>query len=358
MINNFNKHFKKISFREINGWDDDNHIEAYEALKKGIIFQYNNFPKSKKLHILLNKISNTENPKHFFEKNYIPFKSFNWDNKESLFTGYYEPHLKSSRVRSDEYYIPLYSMPKNLIKCENNEKKYNKISGYTHLLKIDKKFIIPPTREMINNYNLEETKVLAWLKDPIEAYFMHIQGSGKLIFTDGSSERFTYAAKNGFPYTSIGKVLVSLGYIDEEEISMNTIKSWLKNNPNKINDILNRNKSYIFFKQIVSENNNYHTIGQTGIELSSKRSLAIDLSIYDINTPIWLETKIPSQKIDSVEKFQRLMIGQDTGSAIKGFIRGDIFFGSGHKAGQIAGNMKEKGNIIIFLLKDEIRPYG
>ena len=139
---------------------------------------------------------------------------------------------------------------------------------------------------------------------------------------------------------------------------MNTIKNWLKNNPNKVNDILNRNKSYIFFKQLVNENKDYHTIGQTGIELSSKRSLAVDLSIYDINTPIWLETKIPSKKLDSVEKFQRLMIGQDTGSAIKGFVRGDIFFGSGHEAGQIAGKMKEKGNIIIFLLKDEIGSYG
>jgi|TARA_B110000444_G_C18850518_1_gene605212 membrane-bound lytic murein transglycosylase A len=358
MMHNLKKHFKRISFKEINGWDHDSHIEAYEALKRGIIFQYRHSPKSKKISSLLDKIHNSKNPKYFFEQNYIPYKFFDYDKITSLFTGYYEPYLEASHTRSEEYYIPLYAPPKNLIKCENIKIKSNMITGYTHLLQIDNKFIIPPTREMINNFTLEKTDVLAWLKDPIEAYFMHIQGSGKLIFTDGTSKRFTYAAKNGFPYTSIGKVLVSLGFIEEQEISMDAIKNWFKNNSNKMNDILNKNKSYIFFKQHVNENNDYHAIGQTGIELTPERSLAVDLSIYDINTPIWLETITPSKKISCIEKFQRLMIAQDTGSAIKGFIRGDIFFGSGYDAGQIAGKMKEKGNIIIFLLKDEVDFYG
>jgi len=354
MIDNLKKHFKRISFKEINGWDQDNHIEAYEALKKGIVFQYGSSSKSENISKLLDKIYSSKNPKLFFEKNYIPYKFFNYDTENTLFTGYYEPCLEASHVKSEEYNIPLYATPKNLIKYDNIKYKDSNFTGYTHLLEIDKQLTIPPTREMINNCMLKKTKILAWLKDPIEIYFMHIQGSGKLIFRDGTTERYTYASKNGFPYTSIGKVLIALGYINKLDVSMNTIKNWLKNNPKKINDILNRNQSYIFFKKNINENHNSITIGQSGIELSPKRSIAVDLSIYDINTPIWLETKIPSQKKRSAEKFQRLMIGQDTGSAIKGFIRGDIFFGSGYEAGQIAGQMKEKGNIIIFLLKDEI----
>ena len=172
---------------------------------------------------------------------------------------------------------------------------------------------------------------------------MHIQGSGTLKFENGTERRFVFNSKNNYEYTSIGRYLTDNNYIKKTQISMGSIKKWMSSSPDNLAKKY-INKSFIFFKEDLKDEVNVHPLGQLGIRLTPFRSLAVDMSIYNANTPIWLDTKIPIKDSKKFKRFQRLMFAQDKGSAIKGLHRGDIFFGNDENA----GNMKSQGDIIIF----------
>jgi len=307
MLDRIDKKFiKKIEYSFIPGWTRDNQLEAFKALVNG----------DKSLEKL--NIKTIHQARYFFEENYQPYHINDKLGSHNIFTGYFEPRLCASLKESKIYKYPLYGTPQDKTLLQINRRDFE---GST-------KSGIP---------------ILAWLKDRVDLYFMHIQGSGILNFTEGFSKRFVFESKNNFKYSSLGNSLIKLGYIQESNISMATIKDWLRSD-NKNYDTVYINESFIFFKEDKLDLYNKYPIGQFGIRLTPFRSLAVDQSIYDINTPIWLKTKIPI-KGNKTKNFERLMIGQDKGSAIKGLSRGDIFFGND----EIAGNMNFTGNIIILV---------
>ena len=323
MFENLNSSItQKISFEDIPKWPEDDHLAAFKALLKGEQKEYNS-----------QNIKTTAQAKVFFEQNYKPYKIKNAENANNLYTGYFEPKLKASKTKTDTFKYPLYGVPINKDQCKQ----------YFNL-----------TRESLTKNMYKNLPILAWLDDKIDLYFMHIQGSGLLEFVDGSYKRYVYAAKNNFQYNSIGKYLTDNGIINKTDISMSKIKDWLKEKEKNF-EILYLNKSFIFFKEDIYDEGKKHPVGQLGIRLSPYRSLAVDMSIYDLNTLVWLNTKVPVKSNNSLEEFNKLMVAQDQGSAIKGLLRGDIYFGSGLEAGELAGNMKYSGDIIILKKLRELK---
>ena len=310
MIDKISKEqLQKVSFEDIKGWVHDNHLDAFSSLQKGT-----------KAELSDQKVLNNNMARRYFEENYQPYKILNKYNEGNLYTGYFEPTLYASIDKTGEYQYPLYGPP-----IDNSEKLLNL------------------TRREIEKKIYWDLPILAWLSDPVDLYFMHIQGSGTLEFENGYQRRFVFSGKNNYEYTSIGRYLTDNGHINKNHISMESIKKWMRLSPeNMFKKFIN--KSFIFFKEDLKDEINDYPLGQLGIRLTPLRSLAVDMSIYSINTPIWLDTKIPTVCAGKFETFRRLMFAQDRGSAINGLFRGDIFFGNDEKA----GNMKSQGNIIIF----------
>ena len=310
MINKINtKQLQKVSFEDIKGWVHDNHLDAFTVLNK-----------STKHDLLDQKMQNNNMARRYFEKNYQPYRVLRKQNEASLYTGYYEPSLNASSDKTGEYQYPLYGSPKN---------------------KSDK--FVNLTRRELEEKIYWDLPILAWLSNPVGLYFMHIQGSGTLKFENGTERRFVFNSKNNYEYTSIGRYLTDNNYIKKNQISMGSIKKWMSSSPENLAKKY-INKSFIFFKEDLKDEVNVHPLGQLGIRLTPFRSLAVDMSIYNANTPIWLDTKIPINDSKKFKRLQRLMFAQDKGSAIKGLHRGDIFFGNDENA----GNMKSQGDIIIF----------
>ena len=321
MIHKLNKNFiERINYDAIGGWKKDNHLEAYQALLKG---DSDNLDRD----ILQTNLE----ARKFFENRYTPYRITNVDKLENLYTGYFEPTLKASITKDNYFQYPLYSYPES----ETSKQKILKL-----------------TRKEIEESNNLELPVLAWLSDPVDLYFMHIQGSGLLKFNNGTFKRYIFAGKNNHPYASIGKHLIENDLIKKDAISMLSICKWMRKNRQNLSIRL-INKSFIFFKEDVYNKDSLSPKGQLDIRLTPRRSIAVDMKLYDLNMPLWLDTIVPNKDNSEKENFRKLMICQDQGSAIKGIFRGDIFFGSGRESGNIAGSMLSKGNIIVFELNEQ-----
>tara|TARA_Y100001970_G_scaffold294127_1_gene447259 strand:+ start:108861 stop:110066 length:1206 start_codon:yes stop_codon:yes gene_type:complete len=368
----FSKKIDKIktsstSFQNIHGWNEDSHGEALKALKLSCKLIVNKSFENNQETILgikmkswhtscLNALETSEHnnlaAKLFFEKWFIPHIIS--DNKSvfGLFTGYYEPEILGSLSRNTEFNIPLYMPPDNLINIDLHSFS-NEFPKQTLIGRIKGRKVIPYyTRSEINE-GVDELKgyELVWLKSSIDAFFLHIQGSGRIILRDGSKRRIGYAGRNGHPYFAIGKDLIKSGEINKKDMSMQRIREWLSNNPSLSHTLMNKNRSYIFFKWIDNSVHNNGPIGAQGIPLTAGRSLAVDRDFIPLGLPLWLETTIPNGGGQNKKKIDRLVISQDTGSAIKGIVRGDLFIGTGKDSGEIAGLMNEKGRYWILLPK-------
>ena len=298
------------------------------------------------------KIKDNKGAMLYFQKWFLPFSiSYSYSNNIfskgddlGLFTGYYEPLIEGSTIYTNEYKYPIYSYPENYIKV--NLEDFNKsLKGKFIIGKItDNNFTPADTRHEIDKGAIQsKSQVLYWLKDDIDSFFLHIQGSGIIMLPNGKQERVMYNGNNGYDYYAIGTELIKKGYILKENISMQKIKEWLKNNPNKKNDILKLNKRYIFFKK---SNSNFAK-GSQNTSLIARRSLAVDLKWIPLGVPLWVD--IDNFGDEKKLKIKKLMISQDTGSAIKGIIRGDIFFGTGQEPGLLAGKLKQLGKYYILL---------
>lgn len=290
----------------------------------------------------LNAPSSVE-ARQFFMQHFNVYKVES--KSKGLFTGYYEPLLEGSAGKTETYSYPLYKHPDDLIMIENLGIFNPKLKGMRISGKIkDKKLVPYPSRKQLDQKELPPENVLCWVKDEVDAFFLHIQGSGRIQFEDGKIIKLGYAAQNGHVYQAIGKYLVQDGHISKEEVSLQSIKKYLSNNPDKIKHYLWKNPSYVFFRALESEN----AIGAMGCPLTPERSLAVDRSFLPLGVPLWLET-IASTRFE--KPIERLVIAQDTGGAIKGPIRGDLFWGASKMAEEKAGIMKEEGHYYILLPK-------
>ena len=290
----------------------------------------------------------------FFEREFKPFKAANNADSRGLFTGYYEAELRGARQASPRYNVPLYKVPPDLVAVDLAEFG-SEFSGRTIAGKVVQGKLRPYDdrtaieRGALKGKNLE----LLWVDDAVDAFFLHIQGSGRVVMEDGSVMRVGYAGKNGQPYVAIGRELVARGVMPAEQVSMQTIRAWLKANPREAEGLMNVNRSYVFFNETKGAGPSEGPIGAQTVALTPGRSLAVDRKFLPLGLPIWLDASHPdggSGPSSSGEaRIRRLVVAQDTGGAIRGPVRGDVFFGWGEQAAAKAGLMRDRGEYYLLL---------
>lgn len=272
--------------------------------------------------------------------------------KKVLFTGYYEPIMEGNSERTEEYQYPVYGKPDDLFEI-NLGKFRRSLKGKKIIARIENGAVVPyPDRRSIDRFGSLSGRGLeiAWLSDPLDVFFLHIQGSGIIEMTDGSQLSVNYAAANGREYRSIGRLMVEEEMVPKEMMSMKAIREYLKSHPEEMEKVLFYNESYVFFR-IVEEG----PIGSIGVLLTAKRSIASDTSIFPKGGLAFIQTEVPvidrEGEVTGWEKISRFVVDQDTGGAIKGPGRIDIFFGTGNEAAKLAGSMNREGKLFYLIKK-------
>lgn len=305
-----------LSFDDLDGWADDDHGAA--------------------LSVFLNTCGDLDDPdwralcavaqtyeadaaRSFFELFFRPVLVE--DGQEALFTGYFEPELDGSRIRTDRYKYPIYKMPPEA-RAEGPWLSRREIL----------------TGQAMTDRGLE----IAWVDDPVELFFLQIQGSGRIRLADGGALRVGYGGANGHPYRSVGAELIRQGVLGAHQVSAQMIKAWVRKNPEAGAELLFHNPSYVFFREVTRIAPEFGPLGAMNRSVTTMRSIAADPAYTPLGAPVWVEK-------DGKEPLRRLMIAQDTGAAIKGAQRADIFFGTGDEAGQTAGRLKDSGRMVLLL---------
>lgn len=277
------------------------------------------------------------------------FKPVTFDNGQAitgLFTGYYLPEIKASLVKTAHYTVPIYQTPRNLLRISLTDFDANlpKRDLYGRL---DHRQLVPyySRADIDKGAIAENAAIIAFIHSPIERVFMEIQGSGILTLEDGSHLYLGYAGKNGLPYTAIGRTLLERGILEAKDISLQSIQAYLETHLDERDDIINTNRSFVFFKILDKKG----AFGTQGAKLTPGYSMAVDPNWVPLGVPVWLDTTRPDHQSESAHPLHRLLIAQDTGGAIKGVVRGDVFWGAGPKNAAIAGKMKNHGRYWLLL---------
>ncbi len=293
------------------------------------------------------QLTNPDNAqvRRFFERHFQPHALSDGEGQaEGMVTGYYEPLLLGSRQRSAQFAQPVLGVPDDLLTIDLSavfpELKNKRVRG-----RLEGNKVLPYwTRgEIVRQGGKLPARTLAWVDDAIELFFLQIQGSGRIQLPDGQLMRVNYADQNGHPYQSIGRILVERGDLKLEDASMQGIQAWARANPARLDELLNSNPSFVFFRELPSSNDG--PLGALGVPLTAERSIAIDPRAVPLGAPVFLATTRPN----SNEALQRLVMAQDTGGAIKGAVRADFFWGFGKEAGRQAGRMKQSGRLWVLL---------
>jgi membrane-bound lytic murein transglycosylase A len=284
----------------------------------------------------------------FFELEFVPYRVEN-DSGVSLFTGYYEPQLKGSRTRHEAYQTPLYGVPGDLVNVDLGLFREN-LKGQRIVGKVTDGRLVPYAPRAEIEGGLGPAVPILFVDDPIDAFFLQIQGSGRVVLDDGTVVRAAYAAQNGRPYTAIGAVLIQRGALRREAVSMQSIRAWLLEHPAEAQQLMNTNASYVFFEEQSIGDPSLGAAGAQGVPLTPEASLAVDLTVHALGVPVWLDTIAPDPDMTKPDRlFQRLLVMQDTGGAIRGPVRGDVYWGYSPDAGSIAGRMKSEGRMTVLL---------
>lgn len=282
----------------------------------------------------------------FFETYFIPYRLQQSDGSaDGLITGYYVPDLKGNRTRTDRYRYPLYGVPDDLVTIDLS-RVYPELGDYRLRGRIVGHRVVPYySRAEIDKGNHLAGDELFWVEDPVELFFLQVQGSGRIELEDGQKVMVHYADQNGYPYRSIGKLLLQRGEMTPEQMSMQNIKAWAQAHPDQVKALLEEDPSYIFFREMPPGVDQAE--GALGVPLTPGRSLAVDPHTIPLGAPVFLSTTWPSTE----RPLQRLMVAQDTGGAIKGPVRADFYWGIGDQAGDYAGKMKQCGRLWVLLPK-------
>jgi membrane-bound lytic murein transglycosylase A len=295
------------------------------------------------------KVGAGETARVWFETNFRPWQLVNPDgNREGLVTGYYEPVVSGSRMQKPPYLTPVFAPPDDLIVVDlaalYPELKHMRLRGRLIETERGRKLIPYYSRaDWADEASRRADKALLWVADPVDFFFLQIQGSGQVELDDGTRVRIGYADQNGHPYRSIGTWLIEQGELKTHEASMQGIKAWAEKNPQRLRELLNANPSLVFFRELKAEGSG--PPGALGVPLTPERSIAVDPRHTPLGSPVWLGTTRPN----SPESLNRLMLAQDTGGAIRGPVRADFYWGSGPAAGNLAGRMKQSGRMWVLL---------
>ena len=293
----------------------------------------------------LGSTPSTTTARQFFEVNFTPWQLTNADGStQGLVTGYYEPLIRGSRSRSARSAWPIHGVPKDMLTIDLGD-VYPELKSLRLRGRLVGNKILPYWNRQQFAERAEQTQapVLLWADDPIDLFFLQVQGSGRVQLADGKTVRIGYADQNGHPYQSIGRWLVAQGELPLEKASMDGIKRWAEDNPQRLQELLNANPSYVFFRELPASNGG--PVGALGVPLSEGRSIAVDPRYVPLGAPVFLSTTHPL----STTPLQRLVLAQDTGGAIKGVVRADFFWGFGAEAGRVAGRMRQQGSMWVLL---------
>ncbi|MCB8819215.1 murein transglycosylase A [Microvirga rosea] len=340
-----------VGFRDLVGWTEDDHAAAFAAFRrtcrtlgsKGAELRPAQGPDAALLAVCRKALASAALSKaearSFFETHFQPF-AVTPATGEGFLTGYYEPEFHGSRTRDATYGIPLLDRPDDLVTVPQGETLPGLDAGLQAARKTPRGYEAYPDRAAIEEGALGTlAKPVVYLREPGEAFIIHVQGSARIRLTDGSSMRVAYAGRNGRPYTSIGRLLVQRGEMDLETMTLEKLMGWLRDHPEAARDLMRQNRSYIFFREARELAAHEGPIGGAGVPLTPGRSLAIDRSVWPYGLPFWIDGTLPFS-LDRTEPLRRLMVAQDTGSAIVGPARGDFFAGTGEAAGSQAGLMR------------------
>src|ERR671915_458965 len=287
--------------------------------------------------------------RNFFESEFAPYALVSTESGDSgLVTGYYEPIIEGSRTPSAAHRFPIFGVPQDLIAVDLPEARQLRLRG-----RIDGRRLVPyySRAEIDARGDSFPAPVIAWTSDPVELFFLQIQGSGQVRLENGERLRVGYADQNGHPYRSLGRHLVERGELALEQASMQGIKAWAAANPAKLQEALNSNPSYIFFRELPATEG---PPGALGVPLTPEYSLAVDRRYVPLGAPVYLATTFPL----SEERLERMMAAQDTGGAIRGVVRADFFWGTGADAGALAGRMRQQGKMWLLWPTGEPLPSG
>ncbi|MDF3415010.1 murein transglycosylase A [Sulfitobacter sp. M57] len=300
-----------LSFDQLEGWAEDDHAAALK-----VFLNTCRDMKDPDWRALCRYAQADPEPRQFFELFFRPVKIS--DGKDAMFTGYFEPELDGNTSRSSRYRYPVYSIPPD------------------HLRTLTRRELLQG--EVLAGRGLE----IAWVDDPVELFFLQIQGSGRIRLPDGSYIRVGYRGSNGHGYRSIGVELVRRGVYKAHQVSADVIKNWVRRNPVQGRDLLFHNPSYVFFRKVSKVPADKGPLGAMNRSVTAMRSIAVDPSFVKLGSPVWVEK-------DGKNPLRRLMMAQDTGSAIKGAQRADVFFGTGDRAGKEAGKLRDPGRMFVLM---------
>jgi membrane-bound lytic murein transglycosylase A len=344
-----------LSFDDLDGWRSDDLAAALGAFRRGADALLHHPPKTRALGIDAGALANClrhaarlsaeaceEAARQFFEAAFAPFEVAPAAGG-GFFTGYYEPEVAGSLAPTPRFKVPLHRRPDDLVEIAAGDQPPGLDHGLRFARKTEAGLREYPDRAAIMAGCLAGRGLeLVYVADPIDAFFIHIQGAARVRLEDGRVMRVTYAGKTGHPYTPIGRALVEMGALAKDKVTMQTIRAWLRAHPGEAGSVMARNRSYVFFREAPVDDARLGPIAAAKVPLTAGRSLAVDRRMHSFHTPIWIETTLPDGRA-----WRRLMIAQDTGSAIVGPARGDIFFGSGEEPGEIAGAMRAGGRFVV-----------
>jgi membrane-bound lytic murein transglycosylase A len=362
--------YEPITWIDIDGWAEDDHAAAFGAFKKSCraILRGTQAMRDARalydgLYLVCRKATEAD-PKDakaardFFEQHFRPVRISPLGTPDGFLTGYYEPIVEGTRKETEQHKHPLYRKPSNLLpggrmaitaKAAGKGKKRSKrrLVPYHERAAIDD--------GVLGGRGLE----ICWLKDPIDSFFIHIQGSARVKLDDGTLMRLNYVAQNGHPYVAVGKFLIERKIVPRDEMSMQRIRAWMEANPEEGKELRRRNKSYVFFRETGLAADE-EPIGAQGVSLTPGRSIAVDRNLHIYGTPFFIGGELPIESEQPTTKFRRLTIAQDTGGAIIGPARADIYFGAGEEPANIAGRMRHAGRFVMLVpnVIDPWRPKG
>ena len=353
-----------LAWKDIVGWASDDHVQAYKAFRvscASIAAQQDPPDDSRALGASLREpcrlakaraITNDVRARAFFEENFVPLQISRLGEDAGFVTGYYEPILEGSRTQTDVFNVPVYRRPSNLFVrgfTQDSPSLPNKGPVYR---KIGRRKLVP----YYDRAQIEDGAIagrgleICWLKDQTDLLFAQIQGSARIRLQNGSTIRINYDAHNGYPYTAVGRILIDRGIIPKDQMSMQKIREWMEQNPDGANEVRRQNRAYVFFREVPLSDKD-EPVGAQGVPLTPGRSIAVDNSLHVYGTLFFIEGELPIESAQAKTPFRRLMVAQDTGSAITGPARADIYYGAGPEAGRISGRFRHNMRFVMLVPK-------
>ena len=356
--------YAPVAWSEIAGWREDDHLAAYKAFRvscRPISAQRTPPADPKALGTSLRdpcqiarglELSDGLKAKAFFEEHFLPLRISRLGEGEGFVTGYYEPIVDGSRTENEVYKVPVYRRPSNLFVRGTTQNSAGLPNKGQVFRKIGRRKLVPyyDRAEIEDGVIAGRGLEICWLKEQTDLLFSQIQGSARVSLDDGSTVRINYDAHNGYPYTAVGRILIERNIIPKDQMSMQKIREWMEENPNEADELRRQNKSYVFFREVQLSDKD-EAVGAQGVPLTPGRSIAVDKSLHVYGTPFFIEGELPIESALSKTPFRRLMIAQDTGSAIVGPARADLYFGAGLEAGKVAGRLRHNARFVILVPK-------